>query len=206
MRFVKILAALLLAVCLTACTDNENNKDGAYYWDLDGNPITFSETVGSDFETEISEADTVLTEQTEIKLETVEIVPQCKPSMGFEFGLPEGWTYINVQTDDIPTSNISVYLKPDAPIEEGTDGSVLTIEYRKDGFPVCGTGLVQKNIDFNGYSASQGFYDGNEHWSYISLKGEYDGCVVHCSPTVASDYSETIDAVLPTIKFKQYSD
>ncbi|MBQ8175428.1 MAG: hypothetical protein IJ035_00135 [Oscillospiraceae bacterium] len=342
MRFVKILTALFLAACLTACSNNENDMDGANYWDSEGNPITFS----GNFGTEISEADETVDEHTEnlcpfgdisadkirltapayapylleataeqtkflaeamsstlwkladenseipdgerylvfvynngqpfelifypsadlvgflqngnetlykidgeaysavrellqhenpedirdllvwcdpenitgegvwqnesraeneIKLETVEIVPQCKPSMGFEFGLPEGWTYTAVHTDDEPTSNTSAYLIPKE-MEGLADGSVLTIEYRKDGFLVCGTGLVQKNIDFNGYSATQGFYDGNEHWSYISLKGEYDGCVVHCSPTVANDYSEIIDAVLPTIKFKFYDE
>lgn len=143
--------------------------------------------------------------ENEIKLETVEIVPQCKPSMGFEFGLPEDWIYTVVHTDDIPTSSTSAYIIPKS-MEGLADGGVLTIEYLKYGFAVCGTGLTEENIDFNGYSARQGFYDGNEQWSYISLNGEYDGCVVHCSPTVAKDYAEIIDAVLPTIKFKYYGE
>lgn len=205
MRFVKILTSVFLAACLTACSNKENDMDGANYWDAEGNPITFSGNVG----TGITEADDIGENESraenEIKLETVEIIPQCKPSMGFEFGLPEGWTYTVVHTDDIPTSSTSAYIIPKS-MEGLADGGVLTIEYLKYGFAVCGTGLTEKNIDFNGYSARQGFYDGNEQWSYISLNGEYDGCVVHCSPTVATDYAEIIDAVLPTIKFKYYDE
>ena len=322
MRFAKILTAVFLAACLTACTKDNSNMDGANYWDKDGNPITFSGNVGTeitetetaypfvdtsfdkvrltspayapylleasaeqvqllsdamnetkwelaDESTEIPDGERCLVfvynngqpfelifypsadlagflqdgnetlyiidgeaysavrdllqqetpenitaegvwqsnnaAENEMNLETVEIVPQCKPSMGFEFGLPEDWTYTVVHTDDIPTSSTAAYIIPKS-MEGLADGGVLTIEYCKDGFPVCGTGLVQKHIDFNGCSAKQGFYDGNDHWSYISLDGEYDGCAVHCSPTVAKDYAEEISAILSTIKFRQYSD
>lgn len=56
MRYKKALAVLALAACLTACGKSavSDDKDGAYYWDSDGNPITFSETVGQG---EVSETD-----------------------------------------------------------------------------------------------------------------------------------------------------
>lgn len=62
MRYKKALAVLALAVCLSACGKSavSDNKDGAYYWDADGNPITFSGTVGQGYEistAEVSETD-----------------------------------------------------------------------------------------------------------------------------------------------------
>lgn len=62
MRYKKALLILALVTCLTACekSSTSNDMDGAHYWDADGNPITFSETVGKGYETtlaEVSETD-----------------------------------------------------------------------------------------------------------------------------------------------------
>lgn len=132
-------------------------------------------------------------------LSNVEIEPQCKPSMGISFGLPKGWSYEVTHSDDIPTSCTAVNLRPETAGAEG----VITIEY-VEGFGVCGTGLEVKQIDFNGYEATQGFYDGNSLWSYIALKGDYKNCVIINSAEWYEDYADTINKILSTIQFKYY--
>ena len=62
MRYKKALLILALVTCLTACekSSTSNDMDGAHYWDADGNPITFSGTVGQGYEistAEVSETD-----------------------------------------------------------------------------------------------------------------------------------------------------
>lgn len=57
MRYKKAFAVLTIAACLSACGKSSvsDNMDGANYWDPDGNPITFSETVGQGYETSTAE-------------------------------------------------------------------------------------------------------------------------------------------------------
>ncbi|MGN1136024.1 MAG: hypothetical protein ACI4SF_07380 [Oscillospiraceae bacterium] len=135
----------------------------------------------------------------QVNFSIVETVPQCKPSMGFSFMLPEGWSYQEAQTDDVPTSCTAVYLKPDDTKLEG----VIAIEYSK-GFSVCGTGLKEINIDFNGHKAVQGSYDGHDLWAFIALKGEYSDCVIMNSAEWYEEYADTIDTILSSIEFKYY--
>lgn len=65
MRYKNALLILALVTCLTACGKSSvsDNMDGANYWDSDGNPITFSETVGQGYE--ISTAEVSETEKIE---------------------------------------------------------------------------------------------------------------------------------------------
>ena len=81
----------------------------------------------------------------------VEIEPPEKPAYGFSFSLPDGWSYEIDQPED--GGYIAVCLRPED--AEG-DGGII-IEYT-ERFGVCGTGLEEKEIDFNGYAAWQGFY------------------------------------------------
>lgn len=127
-----------------------------------------------------------------------EVIPQCAPSTGISFELPAGWSYTSAQTEDEPTSSISAYLSPD----NETEGTI-TIEYSKN-FAVCGTGLVQKPIDFNGYSASQCYYDGSENWSFIMLDGEYTDCVIINDAPWYDDYANDIEKILSSVKFRHY--
>lgn len=132
--------------------------------------------------------------------ELIEIKPQCTPSMGFSFKLPEDWTYEGVQTDDEPTSSSAVYLKPSDVTSEGT----IVVEYIEGGVGVCGTGLTEREIDFNGYPAVQGFYNGSDIWSYIILKEDYNGCAIWNNTDWYGDYAEEADFILSTVEFKHY--
>ena len=82
--------------------------------------------------------------------ELIEVRPQCPPAYGVSFWLPAGWTYSGMQSDDDPTSDLVVSIRPEFP---GTEGAI-TFQHC-DGFGVCGTGLVQKDIEFNGHPAWQ---------------------------------------------------
>lgn len=57
MRYKKTLAVLVLVACLSACGKSSvsDNMDGANDCDADGDPITFSEIVGKEYETTIAE-------------------------------------------------------------------------------------------------------------------------------------------------------
>ncbi len=131
--------------------------------------------------------------------EFVEIRPQCPPSYGVSFWLPKGWTYSGMQSDDDPTSDLVVSIRPGFP---GTEGAI-TIQHC-DGFGVCGTGLVQKDIEFNGHPAWQGFYDGNALWSFIVLKDPKDCAVINSAENWYKEYEEKINQILSTVEFVYY--
>ncbi len=131
--------------------------------------------------------------------EYVEVRPQCPPSYGVSFWLPEGWTYEVVQTDDAPTSGLVVSIRPEFP---GTEG-IITLQHSK-GFGVCGTGLVQRDIEFNGHPAWQGFYDGNTLWSHIILKNPKDCAIINNAENWYKEYEEEINQVLSSVEFVYY--
>ena len=131
--------------------------------------------------------------------EFIEIKPQCPPSYGVSFWLPTGWTYSGMQSDDDPTSDLVVSIRPEFP---GTEGAI-TLQHMK-GFGVCGTGLVQKDIEFNGHSAWQGFYDGNTLWSHIILKDPKDCVIINNAENWYEEYEEEINQILSTVEFVYY--
>lgn len=173
----------------TAVYDIEKLSDGNFE-DIPAEKISHLEEMGW-----IAVADSAIEDY-----DLVEITPQCEPSMGFSFKLPEGWTYEVVQTDDEPTSSTAVYLKPSDVTSEGT----IVIEYIEGGVFVCGTGLKEQIIDFNGYSSSQGFYYDNKIWSFIILKNDYNGCAIWNNTDWYGDYAEETDFILSTVEFKHY--
>ena len=132
--------------------------------------------------------------------EFVEIKPQCPPSYGVTFWLPTGWTYSGMQSDDEPTSDLVVSIRPDFP---GTEGDI-SIRYSR-GFGVCGTGLVQKDIEFNGHPAWQGFYDGQSLWSHIILKDPKDCVIINDAQNWYAEYEEEIGRILSTVEFVWYA-
>lgn len=131
--------------------------------------------------------------------EFIEIKPQCPPSYGVSFWLPTGWTYSGMQSDDDPTSDLVVSIRPEFP---GTEGAI-TLQHMK-GFGVCGTGLEQKDIVFNGNEAWQGFYDGNTLWSHIILKDPKDCVIINNAENWYKEYEEEINQILSTVEFVYY--
>lgn len=131
---------------------------------------------------------------------SVVVKPQCPPAYGVSFRLPSDWTYEVEQTDDEPTSTVRVVIRP---VEPGMEGEISF--YCSDRmFGVCGTGLEQKDIIFNGHEAWQGFYDGSPLWNFICLK-DLPGCaVINSAENWYEDYADVIDQILPTVEFVYY--
>lgn len=187
---------ILTVLCLTAC-GNSNSAAG------EAEVVSASDNVSeviSDTESTENDETSALEEVADSDIQLVEIVPPCRPSMGITLELPAGWSYELAQTCDEPTSSSSVYIKPDDSASEGR----IAVEYVEGGIGVCGTGLEQKSIDFNGYKASQGTYSANDVWDFIMLEDEYFGCVILNDTELYKEYSETIDDILSTVRFEYY--
>ncbi|MGN0603635.1 MAG: hypothetical protein ACI4I2_06625 [Oscillospiraceae bacterium] len=176
-------------------TEKLTDPDGVEYGDYGEDTITSEAnnvTMTEASETTVSENldDPTLWEH-------IEIEPQCGPSFGFSFDLPDGWSYEFAQTCDEPTSSTSAYLKPDTE----SDG-FITIEYSQGGIGVCGTNLNEESIDFNGYSAVKGTYDGSDNWDFIFLNDDYSGCaVLNNAGEWYDNYADEIEYILSTIEF-----
>lgn len=199
----KLVPLIAVLIVLTACTDTAQTDNAETTIKA---VVTEATEASEDEAVMVSEGsiDTIPAdirsqlEEMDREAEAQNVIPQCFPSTGFSFELPAGWSYTSAQTEDEPTSSISAYLSPDNEAE-GT----ITIEYSKN-FAVCGTGLVQKPIDFNGYSATQCYYDGSENWSFIMLDGEYTDCVIINNAPWYDDYANDIEKILSSVKFRHY--
>ncbi len=202
MKIKSITALLAASFLLTAC-GNLSETSGT---DMVGETISSINSTSTSSITNIT-ANENFVSKTEIKTSeneyfptTYECIPQCAPSMSITFAIPDGWSYETVQTNDDPTSSISVYLKPNAE----ADGHI-TLEYIKDGIGFCGTGLHQESIDFNGYSAVKGVYDGSDKWDFILLNDEFEGCAVLNNANEWYDkYADEIEYILSTVEFRKF--
>lgn len=203
----KLVPLIAVLIVLTACTDTAQTDNAETTIKAEVTEATEAsedeavmvsegsiDTIPADIRTQLEE----MGREAEAQNAQAEVIPQCVPSTGFSFELPAGWSYTSAQTEDEPTSGISAYLSPD----NETEGTI-TIEYSKN-FAVCGTGLVQKPIDFNGYSATQCYYDGSENWSFIMLDGEYTDCVIINNAPWYDDYANDIEKILSSVKFRHY--
>ena len=191
----KLVPLIAVLIVLTACTDTAQTDNAETTIKAEATEATEAsedeavmvsegsiDNITADIRSQLEE----MGREAEAQNVQTEVIPQCFPSTGFSFELPAGWSYTSAQTEDEPTSGVSAYLSPDNEAE-GT----ITIEYSKN-FAVCGTGLVQKPIDFNGYSATQCYYDGSENWSFIMLDGEYTDCVIINNAPWYDDYANDI--------------
>ena len=126
----------------------------------------------------------------------VEVKPQSLPGYGVSFRLPRGWAY-EVSGVGEPV----VRIRPDKP---GLEGDISL--YHTDSFGVCGTGLEQREVLFNGRPAWQGFYDGNTVWSFIVLKDPEDCVIINSAGDWYAEYEEEIDSILSTVEFVYYGE
>ena len=187
---------ILTVLCLTACGNSDSAAGEAEVVSASDN---VSEVISAT-ESTVNDETSSIEEGADSDVQLLEIVPPCRPSMGITLELPVGWSYELAQTCDEPTSSSSVYIKPDDSASEGR----IAVEYVEGGIGVCGTGLEQKSIDFNGYKASQGTYSANDVWDFIMLEDEYFGCVILNDTELYKEYSETIDDILSTVRFEYY--
>ncbi len=80
--------------------------------------------------------------------------------------LPAGWDYEICEYDE---NNYAFGIRF-WPADQ--DEGALWLEYYPRGFGVCGTGLVQEEIQLeNGLSAWVGTYDGRAIWDFITIRG-----------------------------------
>ena len=128
--------------------------------------------------------------------ESIEVKPQNIPSYGIAFRLPKGWTYEVGGTGD-PVVEIR-------PEEAGPEGGII-LKY-SEHFGVCGTGLEQRDILFNGHPAWQGFYDGSPVWSFIALKDPEYCVILNSAGDWFKEYKEEISRILSTVEFVYYGE
>ena len=125
----------------------------------------------------------------------VEVLPKHGPAYGISFDLPEGWTYEITQTDDEPTTTLSIILRPEA-VQNGD----ITLTYSKY-FAVCRNCVDLKDVSFNGLDAVQAMFIGHSRWDFITLK-EHRGCVIiNSAESWYDSYAEDIDALLSSVEF-----
>lgn len=201
MKFKSVIAVLTAAVFLTACGKIPETSRLDIAGNQTSNVSVISSAAKNTSTEEILEAsETNDIEDTQTICEHIEIEPQCGPSFGFSFDLPDDWSYEAVQTCDEPTSSTSAYLKPD----NESDG-FITIEYSQGGIGICGTNLQEESIDFNGHSATKGTYDSSENWSFIFLNDDYTGCaVLNNAGEWYDDHADEIEYILSTVEFRLY--
>ena len=153
----------------------------------------------------VSEAETPVPAEKEqtppLKGTPVQVRPAGPPAYGVSLMLPEGWTFESVQSEDDPTSDLTVSVYP----ESMTGKGAISVSHMR-GFGVCGTGLVQKDILFNGHEAWQGFYDGNSLWNFICLKDPKDCVIINSAENWYADYEKEIKQILSTVEFVWYDD
>lgn len=197
MKSKSTIALLTVSLFLTACgVISETNE----IEQVDGTISEVSIVTSSAENTITAEKDENAETESIMKYEYHTVEPQCTPSFGISFELPYDWSYEAVQTDDEPTSSISVSIKPNAE----SDGRII-IEYIRDGLAFCGTGLEREDIDFNGHSAWKGTYDSSKNWDFILLNDDdYEGCaVLNQAYDWYDKYTDEIEYILSTIEFKE---
>lgn len=201
MKSKKVIAVLTAAVFLTACGKISETSEP----DIAGNhtsdaSVTSSAAINTSTEETFETLETNDIEDKQTSREHILIEPQCGPSFGFSFDLPDGWSYEAVQTEDEPTSSTSAYLKPD----NESEGRII-IEYTESGIGICGTNLNEEIIVFNDYSAVKGTYHNSDNWDFIFLNGDYSGCaVLNNASEWYDDYEDEIEYILSTVEFMLY--
>ena len=110
--------------------------------------------------------------------------------------IPAGWQY--ELCDDYEAMGIA--FRPEG-IEEGW----ILLRFCFQGFGVCGTGLEQKQVQLGDYSASLGYYDGSEDWSFLVYEGVPGSYVVMPEGEVAwkGEYEDEIFDILSAAKLAQ---
>lgn len=167
--------------------------------EITAEPYTYAEIWGSAESRNDAETMDENSEQTVKEgWQKVEIDPSTGSKKYISFMLPEDWNYEIVNSEDYPISDLLISFHP----KDKTDGSI-SVGYMT-GFGVCGTGLEQEEIVFNGHSAWKGKYDNSRYWSFIALQDDLRNCVVinSAADTWYGDYEAIVNEILETVEFK----
>ena len=160
----------------------------------------FASSTDRTSETDSDENNTEIQNENTVKegWQKVEVDPSTGSKKYISFMLPEDWNYEIVNSEDYPISDLLISFHP----KDKTDGSI-SVGYMT-GFGVCGTGLEQEKINFNGYGAWKGTYYNNTYWNFINLKDEYRDCVIinNAGDTWYADFEGVVDEILKTVEFK----
>ena len=125
----------------------------------------------------------------------VEVLPKHGPAYGISFDLPAGWSYKITQTEDEPTTNLSIILRPEA-VENGD----ITVAYQKS-FAVCRNCVDLKDISFNGLDAVQAMFVGNSLWDFITLRNQRGCVIINSAGAWYNTYAEDIESLLSSVEF-----
>ena len=153
---MKQIILLLLLLTLLGCRA-EKTEIQLPETEVTGAPLAEPETDGAPKPETPEEPDTAETIQVEFAAEGASIV----------LHLPADWAYeTDAITEDAWAMGISF-----RPADE-TEGW-LRLQYYPSGFGVCGTGLEEEAYTFsNGQTASIGYYDGRDVWSFLAFRSE----------------------------------
>ena len=97
--------------------------------------------------------------------------PKTQPTTVYQSGsfsnisitIPHDWKYETQRGNDESEYHIAFWP------EDQTEGKIMLCYYNLCG--VCGTGLEVKDITIGGYKATQGTYDNNKIWDFITFSG-----------------------------------
>ena len=142
---ILLLSILLLSVSLTGCQKSSSE-------------VSVSE-VNKHKDSGIIADTSQPTEET-----PVEVVTKTGPYGELSLIVPEGWRISPAQRGENDFVGLYGFVLTPNNVKKGR----IEVSYYKD-FGVCGTELEIKNVTLSGEKAEQGFYDGNDKWTYIAF-------------------------------------
>lgn len=126
-------------------------------------------------------------------------VTQQGPYGSLTVTIPEDWhcDLLSVEDERLLSGDYGFHVYP-----EGAENGYVELAYHS-WFGVCGTGLVEEEVTLAGDSASVGYYDGSEDWSYIAYQGKNEKIVAMASYDAEwlEEYHEQLMDILDTMQY-----
>lgn len=103
-----------------------------------------------------------------------------------------GWTYESANEEPERYEYVIAFYSP-------SGEKKMSLRAYKDMFGVCGTGLEVKDITLDiGNTASVGYYDGSERWSFVNFG---DNVVMHSESYLTPEEANEALSMIKTMKF-----
>lgn len=153
-------------------------------------PVVFS-TWGYDYAPPVNH-ENITEEIPNISGEDLPVTIHLKENEDLLINLLDGWTYESLNEEPERYEYVIAFYSP-------SGENKMSLCAYKDMFGVCGTGLEIKDITLDiGNTASVGYYDGSERWSFINFG---DNVVMHSESYLKpEDVKETL-SMIKTMKF-----